>query len=294
MIGEEVVLPEVDHLILETEGSTLTIWFNRPETRNALSTEMADELAAVFEALPGTEYRVIVLRGRGGSFCSGGDLKMFRNVFQAGTPREDIVRFNADFGRMMTAIRALPQLFVVAIEGAAMAGGLGIACLADVVVCTADARFALTEVTLGIPPAQITPVVISRIGASEARRLLLTAQRFDGREAFRLGFVHFVEADLAALEERLGVLLRDSERCAPDALALTKRIIAATEVLPEQELVQFAAERFADAMLGDEAREGMRAFSEKRAPDWEGLRLKRDTSAEVPASIGGRSEENSA
>ncbi|MEO0435663.1 MAG: enoyl-CoA hydratase-related protein [Pseudomonadota bacterium] len=288
------MLPEVNYLILDSQGSTLTVWFNRPETRNALSTEMADELAALFEALPDTDYRVIVLRGRGGSFCSGGDLKMFRNVFQAGTPREDIVRFNADFGRMMTAIKALPQLFVVAIEGAAMAGGLGIACLADVVLCTADARFALTEVTLGIPPAQITPVVIGRIGASEARRLLLTAQRFDGVEAFRLGFVHFVEEDAAALEERLGLVIRDSERCAPDALALTKRIIAATEVLSEKELVQFAAERFADAMLGDEAREGMRAFSEKRAPDWESLRRQRLADGELSGSIGSRSEERSA
>lgn len=262
------MLPAVENLLLEPRGDTLVIWFNRPETRNALSSAMADELAAVLEALPGAPYRFVVLRGKGGAFCSGGDLKMFRNVFQAGMPRDEIVAFNADFGRMMVAIRQLPQLFIVAIEGAAMAGGLGIACLADVVVTTADAKFALTEVTLGIPPAQITPVVIARIGASQARRLLLTAQRFDGVEAHRLGFAHFVEPDLEALESRLQSVLSDAHRGAPGAIALTKQIISATEELEGPELVQFAAERFADAMLGDEAREGMQAFGEKRKASW--------------------------
>lgn len=261
-------LPTVEHLLLEPAGETLTIWFNRPETRNALSTPMAGELSAVLEALPATSFRFVVLRGRGGAFCSGGDLKMFREVFQNGMPREDIVAFNADFGRTMAAIRRLPQLFIVAIEGFAMAGGLGIACLADVVLTTADAKFALTEVTLGIPPAQITPVVIQRIGASEARRLLLTAERFDGREAQRLGFAHFVDADRESLDARLQALLAQARRAAPGAVALTKRIINATTELDEQALVAFAAERFADAMLGDEAREGMQAFAGKRATHW--------------------------
>jgi len=207
---------------------------------------------------------------------------MFRQVFQAGMPREEIVAFNAGFGRLMAAIRRLPQLFIVAIEGAAMAGGLGIACLADVVLTTADARFALTEVTLGIPPAQITPVVIERIGASEARRLLLTAQRFDGREAQRLGFAHFVEADGEALEQRLAALLEEARKAAPGAIALTKDIISASQQRDRGDLVQFAAERFADALLGDEAREGMQAFADKRAPAWA-----REVSAADDARAGG-------
>ena len=149
-----------------------------------------------------------------------------------------------------------------------MAGGLGIACLADVVLTTADARFALTEVTLGIPPAQITPAVIARVGASEARRLLLTAQHFDGREAKRLGFAHFVDDDAEAMNARLAALLDDARRAAPGAVALTKQIIDASRSLREPELVQFAAERFADALLGSEAREGMAAFAEKRATRW--------------------------
>ena len=264
------MLPTVENLILERDGDTLIIWFNRPEAKNALSQAMADELAAVLEALPAaTDIRFVILRGKGGTFCAGGDLKMFKTVFQSGeSDRDEIVRFNAEFGRMLKAVDKLPQLFIVMIEGFAMAGGLGLSCIADVVVTTADARFSLTEVTLGIPPAQITPVVIKRIGASEARRLLLTAQRFDGREAGRLGFAHFVVDDAEALEATVEQLLVQARRGAPGAIALTKQIITACERLDGDDLVQFAAQRFADAMLGDEGREGMSAFADKRSPAW--------------------------
>lgn len=267
------MLPTVENLLLEREGDLLTIWFNRPEVKNALSDEMASELASVLEALPQEkDIRFVILRGKGGAFCSGGDLKMFKTVFQSGVAndelREQIVEFNSSFGRMLRAVQALPQLFVVMIEGVAMAGGLGLSCIADVVMTTADAKYALTEVTLGIPPAQITPVVIKRIGASQARRLLLTAQRFDGREAGRLGFAHFVEEDAAALNKRASELIEHCRRAAPDAVALTKQIINATETLQDDAIVRFAAERFADAMLGGEGREGMAAFAEKRAPSW--------------------------
>ena len=269
MQNAPTAFPEVQDLILDRAGDTLTIWFNRPETRNALSARMAAELAAVLECLPqARDLRFVVLRGKGGSFCSGGDLSMFRTVFQDGASREEIVESNASFGRLLRGVRALPQLFVAAIEGAAMAGGLGLSCIADVVITTASARFALSEVTLGIPPAQITPLVIQRVGASEARRLLLTAQRFDGSEAGRLGFAHRVVADSAALDEALATLLEDARRGAPGAIALTKDIIAASAALEPDALVQFAAERFADAMLGEEAREGMAAFAAKRQPQW--------------------------
>lgn len=263
------MLPDVENLLLEQEGATLTIWFNRPEVRNALSQAVADDLAAVLEALPAEEaIRFVILRGKGGVFCAGGDLKMFKSVFQGGADRDEIVRFNADFGRLMKGVQALPQLFIVLIEGAAMAGGLGLSCLADVVVTTADAKYSLTEVTLGIPPAQITPVVMKRIGASEARRLLLTAARFDGAEAGRLGFAHFVVDDVAALEDKCAEVLAQSAKGAPGAIARTKEIINAVSQLDGDDLVHFAAERFADSMLGDEAREGLAAFAEKRQPSW--------------------------
>jgi len=263
------MLPQVDCLELEREGALLTIWFNQPQTRNALSSEVSRDLLAVLEALPAVEgLRWVVLRGRGGMFCSGGDLRQMRSVFQQRASREEVVALNAGFGRLLRAVRALPQLFIVAIEGAAMAGGLGLACIADVVLATRDARFGLSEVTLGIPPAQIAPLVIARVGASEARRLLLTGERFDGVEAHRLGFVHCLADDTAALDAALTKLLAQAGRTAPGAVALTKQIIDASERLQDEALLQFAAERFADALLGEEARAGMQAFANKGEPPW--------------------------
>ncbi len=265
------MLPKVENILLELDSDTLTIWFNRPEVRNALSAQVADDLALVLEALgEEQDIRFVLLRGKGGVFCAGGDLKLFKTVFQGESSRDDVVRANAEFGRLMKAIKALPQLFIVLIEGAALAGGLGLSCLADVVVTTRDARYALSEVTLGLPPAQITPVVIDRIGVSEARRLLLTAATFDGDEAGRLGFAHYVVDDAAALETQARALLSQARRGAPGAIAATKRIINAGEKLDADALVQFAAEQFADCMLGDEAREGLAAFAEKRKPNWSG------------------------
>lgn len=265
------MLPQVEHLELEPgrEGALLTLWFNQPATRNALSTEVSRDLLAVLEALPTTPgVRWVVLRGRGGTFCSGGDLRQMRSVFQGGASREQVVAMNAEFGELLRAVRALPQLFIVAIEGAAMAGGLGLACVADVVLATAQARFALSEVTLGIPPAQIAPLVIERLGLSEARRLLLTGERLDGTEALRLGLVHQLAEDAAGLEHALDRLLAQAAATAPGAVGLTKQIIAATQQLRDEALVQFAAERFADALLGEEARAGLRAFADKAPPPW--------------------------
>ena len=271
------MLPEVENLLLEQEGSVLTIWLNRPEVRNALSQEMVDDLIHVLEAVRNqSAIRIVILRGKGGVFCAGGDLKMFKTMFQGqgqaggqgNADRDTIAKFNASMGPLIDAVGKLPQLFIVLVEGAAMAGGLGISCLADVVITTRDASFSLTEVTLGLPPAQITPLVIRRIGASEARRLLLTAERFDGVEAGRLGFAHFVVEDAEALEAKARALIGQCLRGAPGAIAKTKEIIAATERLEGDELVQFAAYAFADCILGTEAREGLSAFTEKRKPQW--------------------------
>ncbi len=265
------MLADTENLMLEQHGPLLTVWLNRPQVRNALSAEMVDELIATFGALPDRrDIRIVILRGRGGVFCAGGDLKLFGKVFQGGASRDQIAGFNASLGPLVEAIRNTPQLFLVLIEGAAMAGGLGISCLADVVVTTRDARFALSEVTLGLPPAQIAPLVIRRVGLSEAQRLMLTAQQFDGTEAARLGFAHFVVADAEALECKADQLVKEGLRGAPGAIAKTKQIIAAAERLQGDELVQFAAYGFADCLLSDEAREGLAAFMEKRQPAWVG------------------------
>ena len=175
-------LPQTDHLIADLQTDWLTIWFNRPEARNALSAELIAELRGVLEAVHDDRaVRGITLRGKGGVFCAGGDVKGFKAVFQGGEKSwDDVARASRDAGELFDLLDRMPQVVVMLVEGAAMAGGLGIVCGGDVVVVTAEAKFALTETTLGIPPAQIAPFVVQRLGLKTARRLMLTAAQGSG------------------------------------------------------------------------------------------------------------------
>ena len=265
-----MTLPQTQFLLLEEQQDWLTIWFNQPESRNALSQGLADELRQILESVRETNaYRGITLRGSGGTFCAGGDLKAFKSNFQGGKQtRDDVMQASIEAGQLFDLINQMPQVVVILVEGAAMAGGLGIVCCADVVAVTADARFALTETTLGIPPAQIAPFIVQRLGLATARRLMLTAARFKGAEAVALGLADYVASDVSELnaieqEIRSGVL-----RCAPSANAVTKNIVLATQHLSRKEMLQLAAQGFADCMLAAEGREGVSSFVEKRKPSW--------------------------
>lgn len=263
-------LPKTETIELEREPDWLTIWLNRPQARNALSAGLIEELMVTLEAVHADRaLRGVTIRGRGGVFCAGGDLKGFKAVFQgdAGTP-EDVAAANRTAGDLFDRINRLPQVVLMLVEGAAIAGGLGLLCAADYVVVTKAAQFALTETTLGIPPAQIAPFVAERIGLPAARRIMLTAARFDGVAAGQLGLADEVVDDAQALAGAAQRVQDQVRQCAPGANAATKEILLATAGLDRESLKQFAAERFAACMLSDEGREGIAAFIEKRKPRW--------------------------
>jgi isohexenylglutaconyl-CoA hydratase len=255
---------------LQPDGDWLTIWLNRPESRNALSAQMVGELSQVLDVLAASRViRGVTLRGRGGVFCAGGDIKGFKTATQGDVvDAESIAQSNRDGGRLFDKLNRLPQVTMALVEGAAMAGGLGMVCCADVIAVCADAKFALTETTLGIPPAQIAPFVAERLGLRTARRLMLTAARFNGVEARDFGLADYVAVDLSALEEIEATIRRQVRRCAPGANAVTKEILFASRKLDGEAMRDFAAARFADCMLGVEGREGVAAFMEKRKPAW--------------------------
>jgi isohexenylglutaconyl-CoA hydratase len=266
-------LPNCKNLLLVREGSRLFITLNRPETKNALGGEMVAELLSVVEVLESArDIASVVLRGAGGTFCAGGDIKGFMAQFESPPPaageKDPIAIANRRFGTFLKRFDSLPQTIVLAVEGAAFGGGLGLASIGDVVVAMADARFAMSETGLGVVPAQIAPFVAARIGVSQARRLALTGERFDGREARRIGLVHHVCDDRAAFEATLKKLLADVDRCAPGANAATKRLLLASRTTPVDELLDDAADAFAAALRGAEAREGVSAFREKRPAAW--------------------------
>jgi isohexenylglutaconyl-CoA hydratase len=263
-------LPDTTALILEPRGSVLTIWLNRPEARNALSAEMVDELGAVLDAIRADRsLRTIILRGKGGFFCAGGDIKGFKSDLQGGAPdRDEVARGNRSFGDLMIKLNEQPQTVIILVEGAAIGGGLGLACVGDVTIVTRDARFRLSETSLGIPPAQIAPFVTERVGLTQARRLMLTGARFQGEEAVQYGIGHILAQDAADLQARCTEVLEQIALCAPGANAVTKSIVFETTRRPRAEALDFASRGFADCMLSEEGREGVAAFVEKRKPKW--------------------------
>lgn len=154
------------------------------------------------------------------------------------------------------------------LQGAVLGGGLGLVCVSDIAISADTAQFGLPETSLGLLPAQIAPFVVQRIGLTQARRLALTAARFDGHEAQRLGLVQFVERDTQALAERVDEVLRQVLRCAPGANAATKALLLASLEQPLSPLLDEAAQAFAAAVTGPEGSEGTLAFMQKRPPNW--------------------------
>ena len=260
-------LPNCQTLLLEQAEGVLHITLNRPESRNAMSLAMVEELRAVLRAVHDDQsVRALVLRGAGGHFCAGGDIKDMASAKAKGS---DAYReLNRAFGSLLEEAQAAPQVLIAVLEGAVLGGGFGLACVSDIAIAQAQAKFGLPETGLGVIPAQIAPFVVKRIGLTQTRRLALTAARFDGAEALRLGLVHFCEADEQAMSERLAECLQQVRQCAPGANAATKALLLASETQELGTLLDQAAEQFAAAVLGSEGVEGTMAFVQKRKPNW--------------------------
>lgn len=257
-------------LELERDGFVRRVWLNRPDVHNALSTEMIDELTAVFTELATDEWaRVVVLGGRGKSFCAGADVGMMKAIGQM-TPSEN----RADARRlagMFRAINECPKPVIGRIHGAALGGGSGLAACCDVVIADAASKFGFTETKLGILPAVISPFVLAKIGASAARAHFTTGKRFDTAEACRIGLAHESAADIAALDAAVERWIDEYRTAAPIAVATIKGHIARLlkpNGLDSSEVTEMTAELIAGRRASDEGREGLASFLERRKPGW--------------------------
>nr|CAL16435.1 enoyl-CoA hydratase [Alcanivorax borkumensis SK2] len=264
-------LPSTETLLTNQDGPVLHITLNRPDSRNAMSLTMVNELMAVFESVANdTNIRAIVLRGTGGHFCAGGDIKDMAGARQQAASGDNnaFQTLNRRFGEMITLANRQPQVVITVLEGAVLGGGFGLACISDVALASANATFGLPETGLGVIPAQIAPFVVERIGLTQARRLALTGVRFKGDEALRLGIVHEVAADSEALTAALENTLTAVRRCAPRANRVTKELVLNVGHIPMNTLLDQAATDFAAAVNSEEGREGTMAFVQKRPATW--------------------------
>ncbi len=257
-------------LRVQQTGRRMTLTLDDPRRQNALSAELVAAIGhALDEAPPG--LAALVVEGAGGVFSAGADLKSLSGALAkppAPGETDPLWSLNAAGGRFFARFAALPFVTIAVVDGPAVGGGRGLAAAADLVVATARARFALTETSLGFPPAQIAPHLVARIGERVAKRLALTGARLDGREAERLGLADvFCDGD-DERDARLASLIEAVERCAPGANAETKRLFRACRTLSAEAYIETAARSFAEALRGPEGREGLAAFAEKRAPRW--------------------------
>lgn len=255
-------------LAIHRDGPVFKLTLNRPEVKNAMSARMVRELTEVFTALAEDRtVRVVVLRGAGGTFCAGADLKDMANAAQ----KPDAATLQANnrrFGAMLERADTLPQAVVALVEGAAMGGGFGLACIADWTIAEKDARFAMPETSLGILPAQIAPFVVARIGFTQARRLGVSGARIEGTEAVRIGLAHELAEGAEDLAAKGLFAVNQCLRCAPDAVAATKLLMRAAQREDLGRVLDGAAAAFVAAVSSEEGREGTRAFVEKRRPAW--------------------------
>lgn len=244
------------------------VFLNRPDVRNAFNDAVIAELTAAFAGFAADPaLRCVVLGGHGKAFCAGADLAWMRAMGGYGWDenRADAQRL-AD---MLWTIDRCPVPVIARLHGDAYAGGVGLAAVCDIRVAVAGAGFCLSEAKLGLLPATIGPYVVRALGESASRRYFVTAERFDATTAQRLGFVHELADDAAALDATVAGLVAALVANGPHAVKACKRLVQDVAGAPITEALRDdTARRIADIRSSPEGREGVQAFLARREPSW--------------------------
>ena len=239
---------------------------NRPDKHNALNAQMISELTAAADQLARDDrVRVVVLRATGKSFCAGGDLGWMQEQMRADSATR--AREATKLAAMLGALNHLPKPLIGRVQGQAFGGGVGMMAVCDVAIGVESATFGLTETRLGLIPATIGPYVLARMGEAMARRVFMSARIFDAQEAVNLGLLARsvpLEALDAAIETEIAPYLA----CAPHAVARAKRLAQRLGSGMNADAVDHSITELVACWEGDEAREGVAAFFERRKPDW--------------------------
>lgn len=255
-------------LLTEVDHGVGLISFNRPDHGNAIDGRLITELGAAVSSMAAwREVRAIILSGLGPSFCTGADPQWLLSLALKGEAES-----LADARAMAQTLRTLadcPKPIVARIQGPVFGAGIGLVAACDIAIATFDAEFALTEAQQGLIPGVITPYVCNAIGMRHARRYMLTAERFSASEAYRLGLVHEIVADSAALDNALADLIEALLANSPAALAECKASLSLVQNRAiSAELLDHLAQRSARMRAGEEGREGLAAYLAKRLPSW--------------------------
>ena len=255
-------------ITLDTDArGVCTLKLNRPDKHNAMSGQMLQELTLAAKRLASDEtVRVVVLTGAGKSFCAGGDLGWMRQQMDADA--ETRGREARVLAEMLMALNTLPKPVIGALQGNAFGGGVGMASVCDVAIGADHLKMGLTETKLGLIPATIGPYVIARMGEAKARRVFMSARLFGADEAVELGLLaKAVPAD--QLAEAVEAEVSPYLNCAPGAVAAAKQLARDLGPRLDDAVIDHTIEALVERWEGEEAREGISAFFEKRKPGWQ-------------------------
>src|SRR5579864_5316631 len=252
---------------LDYESRVATITLNRPEKRNALSLMMLDEIVAALDEIAGSESLVVIVTGAGKAFCAGMDLDELRSL--TGKSHEKNIEDSRRMARFFRRLYDFPRPTIAAVNGAAIAGGTGIATMCDFTIAVPEAKFGYSEVRIGFVPAMVSSILVWQVGHKIARDLLLTGRLFDAEEAHRCGLVNEIiptEKLMERARELASLLMENS----PSSVRQTKKLINGfiSEALDRQ-IAQASEDNAAIRQTAD-FREGIASFLEKRKPRWSG------------------------
>jgi methylglutaconyl-CoA hydratase len=257
-----------DTLLYEKEGGVATITLNRPDKRNAISSTMIDELLGALNlAETDGAVRVVILTGAGKAFCSGMDLDTLQTIARQ-TPQENLAD-SRQMARMFHRLYSFAKPLITAVNGAAIAGGCGIATFCDITLAVPEAKFGYTEVRIGFIPALVSVLLRRQIGEKHARELLLTGAIIDAAEAFRLGMVTEIVPATDLLKRAHEVAAKFLE-ASPTSLRRTKRLLLQYNEKEVAQEIEMATQENAAIRGTEDFREGLASFLEKRHPKWTG------------------------
>jgi enoyl-CoA hydratase/carnithine racemase len=250
----------------ERQGDALWVWIDRPVRRNAINAEVLAGIGAAIEhGLDDPSLRAVVLTGAGDkAFCAGADLADGPATFQAAA---DIP--TTDFGRLARLVRRIGVPLIARVNGACIAGGMGLMALCDLAVAAEHARFGLPEVRVGVFPMQVLVLLRATVHARHLNQLCLTGEQIGAARAAEIGLINEVAAP-GQLDARIDALLNQLRLASPAAVRRGKHALFALEHMAFEEAIAFAEAQITLASRTADAAEGLLAFSEKRKPRWSG------------------------
>lgn len=253
-----------DTIKYEIREDVLWITLNRPEIHNAFNDQMISELREALRQGRQSAPRVLVLTGEGKSFSAGADLNWMRRMKDFSY--EENYKDSLELAHLLYEIYTFPAPTIALVNGHAFGGGVGLIAATDFAISVKNAKFGLTEVTLGLVPAVISPYLLKRMGERNLKELCLTGKRITAEEALKYGFLNEVVDNIYARGEEL---INELKKSSPHAQKVCKELLGNIAEMTLEEAIPYTSEVIAKIRVSEEGQEGMNAFFEKRRPEWQ-------------------------